>query len=508
MAINNVDFIIPTSLTDCIYFLNGNCRSGDKCRYRHCRIAGEQTNNCRKWPKMCKNVNCPYRHPSILRKQASPSLPLSQVKQRQEGVIALFWDLENVSIPRTESPFDIVQRLRQVLVLTPGLREVGFTCYCDASVIPQEKQLSLSHANVRIAHVPDRKSGGADRQILLDLDRFEHAYKPPGTIVLISGDIDFVGKLSDLRHRAGFHIIVVHNKPAKEELKSTANTHYRWDLFTSSTEMISPNNFRKNEIRVPIASVTSRKLECPLCSKDDFNSLEALRMHQNTKQHFIECPECDDCFFTIESQQQHYKAKHLNEDETMVDTLKRLSMQAKHVRQKSEPPEQEFVERFTCPQCSASNFTSISALQQHQEAKSHTFDCPECDDSYFTLQDQQQHQLEAHTDQTPSKEKLICRICPPTVTFVSMNALRRHILMNGHGYRCPGCEIDTFFTGEELMSHAATCIAAQQFLCPTCNELYCNEVGLRIHQVAMNHFDRPAETTLSAPTKNRRGRRR
>jgi len=74
--------------------------------------------------------------------------------------------------------------------------------------------------------VPDRKSNAVDRRIMLDSDLFERAHRSPATIVLISGDIDFVEKLSDLRHHTGYHVIAVHNRPAKEELKATVNEHY------------------------------------------------------------------------------------------------------------------------------------------------------------------------------------------------------------------------------------------------------------------------------------------
>ncbi|CAF1074530.1 unnamed protein product [Didymodactylos carnosus] len=85
---------------------------------------------------------------------------------------------------------------------------------------------------VRIVRVPHRKLDAVDRYILLDLDRFERVYKPSATFVLISGNIDFVGKLSDLRHQAGYNVIVVHNLPAKAELKTTVNLHYGWSTFT------------------------------------------------------------------------------------------------------------------------------------------------------------------------------------------------------------------------------------------------------------------------------------
>jgi hypothetical protein len=50
--------------TDCMYFINGHCKLNDKCRYRHCHQAVAQIKNCVKWPKICRNIQCPYRHPA------------------------------------------------------------------------------------------------------------------------------------------------------------------------------------------------------------------------------------------------------------------------------------------------------------------------------------------------------------------------------------------------------------------------------------------------------------
>jgi hypothetical protein len=89
-----------------------------------------------------------------------------------------------------------------------------------------------------------------------------------------------------------------------------------------------------------------------------------------------------------------------------------------------------------------------------------------------------------------------------------MNALRHHILLNRHGYRCSGCGIDTFFTNHELMVHMTRCTAAQQFLYPTQDELWCNDLDLRLHQEGMNHFYRLADPMVSVSAKNRRRKRR
>jgi transcriptional regulator NrdR family protein len=384
------------TFTDCMYFINGHCKLNDKCRYRHCREAVAQTNNCFKWPKTCRNINCPYRHPALSssttekkkRKNSEtstvnslPSQPPSIPQARQEGFISFFWDIENVPIPKAQKPFDIVQRIRQKLIVD-GLREYSFTCYCNSTTISQDNQLSLHHANVRIVHVPDRKPGAVDRQIMLELDRFERAHRPPATIVLISGDIDFVGKLSDLRHQAGFHVIVIHNRPAKTELKATVNSHYSWELFTqpqqqqllvteaSNLDSVIPDltnrvyriNNQKNNgnlrrvdplpnpssttvkprpVPAPASATTKKQTHhCPKCT-NEFESVQALRQHQEAKDHLFDCPICDESFTTLDGQSQHQKAKGHYEAE------------------------------HTCLQCSR-RFTKFDSLYQHQLATGHS----------------------------------------------------------------------------------------------------------------------------------------
>jgi hypothetical protein len=378
-------------LTDCMYFINGNCKLEEKCRFRHCHEAVQQINNCSKWPKKCRNVTCPYRHPTIGHRLERKKPPIAQALLnhpcqppaptiRREGFVSLFWDIENVPIPRGQRPFDIVQRIRQKLVIEPGLQEVDFSCYCNINTIPQENQHSLQLAAVRLIHVPDRKPGAADRQIMLDLDRFERVHRPPATIVLISGDIDFVGKLSDLRHHARFHVVVIHNKPAKEELKGTVNEHYPWEFFTQQQQQQQPTNvinglnlignernprtaeqrrtrhpsvgnvvrrrdpspmrpFLPNRQQPVINNPDVKKYQCPVC-QSDFESVQALRQHQTAKKHLLYCPVCNEDFVTVEGRNQHQKDKR------------------------------HYVLDYKCDQCNKF-FTKIESLNQHQQATGH-----------------------------------------------------------------------------------------------------------------------------------------
>jgi len=377
-----------SSLTDCMYFINGRCKLDNNCRFRHCREAAEQINNCPKWPKKCRNVTCPYRHPASTFKTTNNKPLIADIlvnhtfqpqpsAMRQEGFISFFWDIENVPIPKGQRPFDIVQRIRQKLVVERGLQEADFSCYCNINTISQENQQSLHHGNVRIIHVPDRKPNAVDRQIMLDLDRFERIHRPPATIVLISGDIDFVGKLSDLRHQARFHVIVIHNRPAKEELKATVNENYAWELFTLQQQSINVANgfasVESKQIPQPTQQNRSRdssssrragrrdpsqnrrfppnwqqvipndhdvkKHQCSICLSE-FESVPALRQHQNAKNHLFFCPVCNESFVTKEGQTQHQKDKN------------------------------HYVLDYKCNQCNRF-FAKIESLNQHQQATGH-----------------------------------------------------------------------------------------------------------------------------------------
>ncbi|CAF3831464.1 unnamed protein product, partial [Rotaria sordida] len=195
-----------------------------------------------------------------------------------------------------------------------------------------------------------------------------NSHRPPATIVLISGDIDFVGKLNDLRHQAGFHVIVIHNKLAKDELKATVNAHYPWELFTQQQKSIKITNKldsigseRTNRIyyfsssnslhlkdsspcssnrQLPIVNNQDiKKQKCPKCTSE-FESVQSLQQHQTIKNHLFNCPVCNGIFFTQISQTQHQRNK-------------------KH-----------YICDYKCNQCNR-YFSKIESLNQHQQATGH-----------------------------------------------------------------------------------------------------------------------------------------
>ncbi|CAF0945693.1 unnamed protein product [Rotaria sordida] len=355
-------------LTDCIYFINGNCRSEDiQCSFRHCRVAIQQQTECRNWPNSCRNEDCPYRHPGRV---PDPPKPLLQKKH----LVSFLWDIENVQIPRGQQPVDIVQRILQKFVVEPGLQLDEFSCFCKTEMMSRENLESLHHANVRIIHVADPRGPEAvDRQIMLGLDRFGRFHQPPATVVLISGDSDFIGKLSDLRYQAGFTVILIY-KLAKPELKATVNAHYPWELFT---EKRLPHSIR------PASNDDTKKMACPHCT-NTYATIEALRQHQKDKNHLFYCPVCNEGFPTSRSLDQHQNdKKHLficpicNKSFPILQNLEQHQNDRKHL--------------FYCQNCNE-GFSTSSTLEQHQNDKKHLFYCPVCDRGFFISQDLEQHQ--------------------------------------------------------------------------------------------------------------------
>ena len=164
-----------------------------------------------------------------------------------KGKVSVYWDIENVAIPRGQTAFNAVMNLRQRLIESRGLMENSFTAYCDTNILARQHQIDLTHANVRIRHSAGLKTGITDRQIYMDLQVFKEQHQTPATIVLISGDIDFIQYINQLRFGHGHYIIVIHNQQARLELRQTANEAYLWDELLKKSEgnIVETNNPRE-----------------------------------------------------------------------------------------------------------------------------------------------------------------------------------------------------------------------------------------------------------------------
>lgn len=231
---------LPSKLLDCHFFYENNCKNGESCRYRHCEAAKQTTDTCPKWLKhySCRNFDCEHRHPTPVKRKPIKTEPPrtpprsagSPIQQRrdQEGIVAFFWDYENCQIPKGSKAFDVVRRLKDKFVLSTRLNLVGFICYGDVTKLTPAIREGLELASVELRHAAG-KPNIADRKIFIDLDTFEAAHRgEEATVILITGDIDFIGKIDSLRHRARFRVLLLHNEQTRSELLDSVDEHYLW----------------------------------------------------------------------------------------------------------------------------------------------------------------------------------------------------------------------------------------------------------------------------------------
>lgn len=67
----------------------------------------------------------------------------------EETLLAVFWDIENCTVPKGKSVLSVVQCIRGRFLL-PGLREAEFLCVCDVWKEPAAMLTQLNDAQVDI----------------------------------------------------------------------------------------------------------------------------------------------------------------------------------------------------------------------------------------------------------------------------------------------------------------------------------------------------------------------
>ncbi|XP_063790435.1 meiosis regulator and mRNA stability factor 1 isoform X2 [Pseudophryne corroboree] len=164
-------------------------------------------------------------------KYGSPDLSAAGQVQENLPPIGVFWDIENCSVPSGRSAVSVVKRIRERLF--KGRREAEFICVCDISKENKEVIEELNNCQVTVAHINATAKNAADDKLRQSLRRFADTHTSPATVVLVSTDVNFALELSDLRHRHGFHIILVHKNQASEALLHHAHELICFEEFIS-----------------------------------------------------------------------------------------------------------------------------------------------------------------------------------------------------------------------------------------------------------------------------------
>ncbi|XP_026101132.1 meiosis regulator and mRNA stability factor 1 isoform X4 [Carassius auratus] len=145
--------------------------------------------------------------------------------------IGVFWDIENCAVPSGRSAATVVQRLRERFF--QGHREAEFICVCDINKENKAVIQELNNCQVTVAHINATAKNAADDKLRQSLRRFAETHAAPATVIVVSSDVNFASELSDLRHRHGFQVILVHKSQASSALLQHAHLRAAFEEFVS-----------------------------------------------------------------------------------------------------------------------------------------------------------------------------------------------------------------------------------------------------------------------------------
>ncbi|EOA30439.1 hypothetical protein CARUB_v10013562mg [Capsella rubella] len=134
----------------------------------------------------------------------------NQRRSVTDGPVAVLWDIENCPVPSDVRPEDVASNIRMAIELHPVISGpvVTFSAYGDFNGFPRRVREGCQRTGVKLVDVPNGRKDASDKAILIDMFLFVLDNKPPSTIVLISGDVDFAPALHILGQR-GYTVILV-----------------------------------------------------------------------------------------------------------------------------------------------------------------------------------------------------------------------------------------------------------------------------------------------------------
>lgn len=140
---------------------------------------------------------------------APPHTP-SQQSGASDGPVAILWDIENCPVPIDVRPEDVAGNIRMALRVHPVINGAVtlFSAYGDFNAFPRRLREGCQRTGVKLVDVPNGRKDAADKAILVDMFLFALDNRPPSSILLISGDVDFAPALHILGQR-GYTVILV-----------------------------------------------------------------------------------------------------------------------------------------------------------------------------------------------------------------------------------------------------------------------------------------------------------
>ncbi|CAA2960165.1 Endonuclease or glycosyl hydrolase [Olea europaea subsp. europaea] len=155
---------------------------------------------------------------------------LHPMRSASRGPVAVLWDIENCPVPSDVRPEDVASNIRMALRVHPVIDGVvtTFSAYGDFNAFPRRLREGCQRTGVKLIDVPNGRKDAADKAILVDMFLFALDYRPPSSILLISGDVDFAPALHVLGQRGYAIILVIPSRVSVSSALSNAG-QFVWD---------------------------------------------------------------------------------------------------------------------------------------------------------------------------------------------------------------------------------------------------------------------------------------
>ncbi|KAM5539109.1 hypothetical protein V8D89_007332 [Ganoderma adspersum] len=144
--------------------------------------------------------------------------------------VAIFWDYENCALPALEPSYTIVNQIRGLAHQYGSVK--SFKAYLECpeqlSVKSMALRSELQSCGVSLIDCPHNgRKDVADKMIMVDMMAHAVDNPAPTTIILISGDRDFIYAVSILSLRR-YRVVLLAPRGAYSGLKAQASAVYNW----------------------------------------------------------------------------------------------------------------------------------------------------------------------------------------------------------------------------------------------------------------------------------------
>ncbi|CAK9860611.1 unnamed protein product [Sphagnum jensenii] len=189
-----------------------------------------------------------HTHTNKASKLHRPKDPMSSTGGN--GNVAILWDIENCSVPVEVNAEDVAGNIRYALQDHPQIGAVTmFSAYGDFNHFPRKVREGCQRTGVNLIDVPNGKKDASDKAILVDMFLFALDNRPPSTIFLITGDVDFAPALHKLGQRGYMVVLVVPDGVGvSSALRAAGNYVWDWPSLCRG-ELVNSQKFVKNRSR-------------------------------------------------------------------------------------------------------------------------------------------------------------------------------------------------------------------------------------------------------------------